>query len=150
MYEMEKNFEPKATSRPLGFRMVWIYYIATPVFLVIELLWGVSFRVPFFITSSLARCVYYGFCLSCGGACYFRPGITFFVGLVESTINVVLLFVGFGSVLLNVITNAMEFGEASQTFLIKSAISFAVTGIIWIACFKYSLSIFERKLAGKG
>jgi len=149
MYKTEKNFKPKAYSSPLGFRLVWIYYIATPVFLIIELLWGISFRVPFFITSPLVRCVYYGFCLSCGGVCYFRPGITFFVGLIESTINVVLLFVGFGLVLLNVITNAMEFGGASQTFLIKSVISFAVTGTIWIACFKYSLNIFEKKLAGR-
>ena len=150
MHETEKDFKPEVYSRLPGFRMVWIYYTATPAFLIIELLWGISFRVPFFITSPLVRWVYYGLCLSCGGACFFRPRFTFVIGFVESTINVVLLFVGFGFVLLNVITNAMEFGEAPETFLIKSVISFAVTGMIWIACFKYSLNILERKLAGKG
>ena len=77
------------------FRTVRLYYFATPVFLLMEVLGGISFRVPYFLVTPALRYLYYAFCAACGAGCYFRPRATYIIAFVECTINITLLLTGF-------------------------------------------------------
>ena len=73
----------------------WIrnYYLLTPLFVAVDYLFGASFRV-----SGLAdpdyRLAWYGFCLLCAGACFFRIRYAPLIAIAESSVNLLILLLG--------------------------------------------------------
>lgn len=134
MYLKEDNFN---INRPVLFRVVWLYYIATPAFFLAEVLGGISFRVPYFLTAPALRYLYYAFCAACGLGCYFRPKKTYIIAFIETTFNVVLLFTGF-FVAMYTRMDSIIAGD-SEVLTMKWVIEFGITGFIWVISFYYGL-----------
>ncbi|MBN1392979.1 MAG: hypothetical protein JW947_09285 [Sedimentisphaerales bacterium] len=130
-------------GRPLLFRVVWLYYLATPAFFLAEFLWGITVRVPYFLAAPALRYLYYALCAACGVGCYFRPKATYIIAFLESTINVILLFTGFFVAMYAGIDNIIA-GD-SEVLTMKWVVGFAVTGFIWVISFYYGLWNLKTK-----
>lgn len=66
------------------------YYLATPVFLLIDLLFHAPLRAAF-LPEPGQRWAYYAFCLACGLAAHARPHWTRPIAFTESCVNLFLL-----------------------------------------------------------
>ena len=73
-----------------------IYYAATAVFLLLDLVFGVNVRIAFFEGSAPLRAGYYGVCFVCLALVFARPQWTTIVGAFESLVTLVALIVSFG------------------------------------------------------
>ena len=71
-------------------RVVRWYYLATPLFLLADLLFRAPVRVSFINSPSL-RLLYYVFCFGCGIAMWKRPMWTRTVAMSETLLNFVLV-----------------------------------------------------------
>jgi hypothetical protein len=80
-------------SIPSRLHLLQIYYLGTPVFFLLDVLWQARIRVSFVKDTSL-RYAYYLFCLLCGLVSYLCPHLAALVGLFESSLNIVLLVLG--------------------------------------------------------
>lgn len=67
------------------------YYLATPIFLLMDLVWGVSVRVSALDDTPGLKLGYYALCLACGGVMAMRPKLSGVVGVAESSVNVLLI-----------------------------------------------------------
>ena len=83
------SLEPSGPA-PQGARLLEIFYLATPAFLAVDLILGVPIRVAALSSPGL-RYAYYAFSMGCGVATHARPRIAPFVGLFESSINLLML-----------------------------------------------------------
>jgi len=149
MEENQNKHKPKMFFKQTTFGFLRGYYILTPAFLVLELLWRVSFRVPFLLAVPLLRYLYYGFCFGCGTVCYFRPKATPVVALTESATNIVLLFAGYMIAYYNAIFAVAETGNIPEILTVKGTLSFAVPVTVCVASFYHCQDIVNRTLKEK-
>jgi len=70
------------------------YYLATPLFLILDAVFGVNIRAAGFEAYPAMKWGYYGLCLLCMGAVIKLPSISSLVGMLESGANVLSLIVG--------------------------------------------------------
>jgi hypothetical protein len=70
-----------------------LYYWITPLFVVLDWVWGVSVRAAF-LPRFEHRLAYYVLCLLCAVVCQREPGAAPYVGLGESSVNLFLLLLG--------------------------------------------------------
>ena len=63
------------------------YYYMTPLFILLDYVWGISIRVTVFDSMPMYKNLYYGFCILCGVFVYAVPKLTPAVALFESSIN---------------------------------------------------------------
>jgi hypothetical protein len=132
----------------MTFGLLRAYYIATPLFLIIELLCGISLRVPIFLSTPL-RCFYYACCFACGAACYLRPGATPAVAFIESSVNIGVIFVGFGAAMIKAAYNVAETTTVPEVLTVRGVINFVVVGAVWIMGFYQSQAMLQKRLADK-
>jgi len=130
--------EDKGSVKAGGFGLLNFYYILTPLFLVMELIWGVRVRVPFILASAALRYGYYGMCFLFGLLCYFRQKLTPLVAIFESTINIALLISGF---YLTVLNSGIDFAEGKvdkipEAVTYKGVMGFVLALLIWMIAFK--------------
>jgi hypothetical protein len=71
-----------------------LYYLVTPVFLVLDYWGGLSVRVAVLDGRPVYKSLYYGFCVLCGVAVYFLPKYSAVVALFESPVNLVITILG--------------------------------------------------------
>ena len=127
--------DPRETG---GFGLLQFYYILTPLFFIVELIWQVRVRVPLILTSAELRYGYYGVCFVCGVLCYFRQKLTPVVAIVESTINIALLCSGF---YLTVINSGFDLAEGKidkvpEALTPKGILGFVLMLVVWTIAFK--------------
>ena len=77
---------PEVARRPIQF-----YYLATPLFVLVDMVFSYSFRAPFLSSEPAIRYVYYGFVLGLGVFLLWRPRFTEFVALTESSLSLLIL-----------------------------------------------------------
>ena len=121
-----------------GFGLLQFYYILTPLFLITELFWGLSIRVPLILASAELRYGYYGVCFVCGVLCYFRRKLIPVVAVVESTINIALLCSGF---YLTSVNSMLDFAEGKideipEALTYKGILGFLLALVVWTIAFK--------------
>ncbi len=80
----------RAGATSPGARLLEAFYLATPAFVAVDLVLGVPIRVAALASPGL-RYAYYAFTMGCGVATHARPRIAPFVGLFESSINLLML-----------------------------------------------------------
>ena len=87
---------PQGASRtgavPQPVRWLEAYYLATPVFLLIDIVLGMPLRVSTLTTPAL-KYSYYAFLLGCGLAIHARPRTGPWIGITESALNFSLVIV---------------------------------------------------------
>ena len=64
-----------------------LYYIITPLFILLDYFWGINIRVAILDSEPLYKGLYYGFCVLCGV-------VVFVVPLLESSIIFIMTVVG--------------------------------------------------------
>ena len=72
------------------YRLLRIYYLATPVFFLIDLIFHAPVRAAF-LPRPEQRWAYYAFCLACGVVARARPALTRPIAFSESCVNLLLL-----------------------------------------------------------
>jgi len=135
------------TSKVNWVGLLQSYYILTPLFLATELIWGAKIRIPFILTDAALRYSYYGVCFGCGALCFFRQKWTPVVAFVESTVNVVLLFVGLCLTIANYYLEAIEgnFENISGVLTHNEISGFVLVAAVWSIAFNQSVWNLSRR-----
>jgi hypothetical protein len=129
--------------------MVRWYYYATPLFLVLEILFDIDIRVSPFIVDPIWRYGYYAFCFLCMIIIAAKPSFSFEVGIFECSVNLIVLFVGAASSWLF----PFRISSTDETEIILSdnpptaggIIHFLVIGSVWILCFHRQVARLKDK-----
>jgi hypothetical protein len=136
-----------ANQPPSGQRLVEAYYLATPLFFFGDLVLGLSIRVSALGDPGL-RYLYYGFALGCGVWARARPKVAPYVGIAESSLNVLLLVL---SIMLPIyqLPDRIFAGEAVTAPISGLRLAnFALSGTILVASFHIHQAAILRRQAG--
>ena len=115
------------------------YYLATPVFLLLEFVFDLDLRVSPFIGDPRWRLVYYVLCFGCMTIILLKPALLVAVGLFECSLNIVVLFVG--AALTWMFPFIPESPDEIEIFFrenpatLTSVVNFLIVGGMWIVCF---------------
>ncbi len=113
----------------------WIrrYYLLTPLFIVLDALYGINVRVSGLASPEL-RYLYYGFCLLCALACYWQSRYSALIAVAESSVNLLILLAG-------VMIPVVRLGDLAGDTAVSAGISgynvvnFLLSGGILLAVF---------------
>jgi hypothetical protein len=97
---------PPASRLPPPELFVRAVYWSTPLFVALDVIYGVSLRIPFLDAVPGAKAVYYVVDIACGVAIAAWPRWTATVGLAESIVNISLLVLSTGAAYLSVLESA--------------------------------------------
>jgi hypothetical protein len=127
---------------------IWIrrYYLLTPVFITLDALFGLNFRISGLASPEL-RYLYYGICLLCALACYWQSRYSALIAMAESSVNLLILMVG-------IMIPIIRLGDLAGDTAASAGISgdhlanFLLSGGILLAVF-YSAQEELRKASGE-
>jgi hypothetical protein len=113
-------------------RIILSYYLATPLFLLVDLFWHAPLRVAF-IESTGLRFAYYGFCFLCGLMMWRKPASAPALGILECAVNLLLLML---SILLPIWSvDAIAAGAGLPEFGLARLANVMLSGTMLVACF---------------
>ena len=78
----------------LQYQLLQYYYLATPIFIVIDAVFGANIRVVALEHYPLLKYAYYIVCIGCGVIMRLSPRLSPVTALTESSINIFLLILG--------------------------------------------------------
>ncbi len=126
-------------------RLVSIYYWLTPAFWALDVFFGANLRAAAFDGHPVWKAIYYLFCFACGVAIWLRPAWTSFVGMTESTVNILALIVGFFVPYFRLI-DRLAAGETAVTagaFTIERALCLVLSGLMGVIAFRMHAARFR-------
>jgi hypothetical protein len=127
---------PSHAPRSAAVRLVRAVYWSTPLFVALDLLFGVSLRIPFLDALPGAKVVYYGVELACALAIAARPRWTAAIGLAESMVNITLLIVSTGAAYLGVLESAASPDVVIvNPFTPQAVVSLAISAVVLTASY---------------
>lgn len=126
-------------SSPFPARLTIAYYLATPFFLLLDLALGVNIRAAGLEQSPKVKYSYYALCILCGVATYFKPSLTSSVGLVESSVNILLLILGMMVPYYWLTSQALEDHFVRNPFTLEKVANFSISGLVWANVFYRSI-----------
>ena len=138
----------RLTESTLGdrvFSLIKAYYWATPIFLLLDLFFGIDVRVSAFIYHPTYKVIYYLFCFACMGIVVWRPGLSVVVGLVESSINVFVLCLGMMLSVYLATDLVLENPEGYNPITAGRVINFILSGGMCLTSFYKHMSIMNRR-----
>lgn len=121
-------------SRSWPLRLVWFYYLATPLFWGADLLWRVDFRVAWLVEPGY-RSIYYLFCITVAVMGYLRCRWLALLGVLESSVNLLLLL---ASVMLPIYHLPGMGGDGGGQLVFTSAqglLTFMLSAAVWLTAF---------------
>jgi hypothetical protein len=124
----------------------WYYYI-TPLFILLDYIWGISIRVSVFDSMPQYKKLYYGFCILCGIFIYAAPKLTPVVALFESLIIFLITAMAVFMPYINFITKTDDYLSADLPtvtgFDAPHIVNILLAGSIAILGFHGSIRIFR-------
>lgn len=122
--------------------MISAWYWLTPVFVVLDWLFDLNWRVAGLDEPPL-RAVYYLGCLVCACLISWRPATAPWVGLAESVINFTLLIVG---VWLSLVAAPAAIADSQpiQVMTLGRLVNFLLVGTILVLSFNRSIAAMRR------
>jgi hypothetical protein len=123
------------------------YYWATPLFLMVDALWGISVRASF-LPKLEQRLVYYAFCLCCAWMCQAAPSKAPWVGMGESAVNLFLLILGVMLPILNLPEAVVSGGPLPELMTPGRLMNVALSGGMLILSFQRSQAAVARDPVG--
>lgn len=129
----------------------WYFYI-TPLFIVIDYLWGFNFRISALDSEPTYKYLYYGFCILCGVLIYIFPNYSAIAGLFESSINIMLLILNIYLPYIRTITelmdNALEadFNALYESLTIDPVINLFISVSCIVLTFRASIDRISRSV----
>jgi len=124
------------------------YYGATLIFLLLDVVLGLSIRISFLDANNTFRMLYYGFCMACFVAMVWKPTLTVAIGAVESLVTLVSLIVVMGLRVM-VPTDAMlESGTGLVTMpeILNFIIAGGIAYVAWMNGVKGLMGSFGKPL----
>lgn len=106
--------------------VIRVYYLATVVFLLLDVMFHLNVRLAFLETSPVLRASYYAALFTCMVLVLWRPGWTVVIGAIESLIVLVALILGMGMRTMLVSDTMLERGVGVVT--LPEIINFMITG----------------------
>ena len=122
------------------------YYLGTPVFIILDLAFNAPIRVSF-VESLWLRGLYYLACVVCGLVCYTRPASAPWIGIGESSINLLLLILSVMIPIYNVAEAAAVGGEIVLPYTASTMMNVLICGSVLVLTFHRSEAAI---LAGRG
>ncbi len=129
-------------------RLVHFYYLATPVFALLDLTVGVSLRASG-IASASWRAAYYGFAFACWVVMRRWPRSTPFLGLGESSVNLFLLILSVMGPIFAAPAIIGEGGNPTLSFGVGRLFNLLLAGGILILSFHGHRAELERRATGE-
>lgn len=132
------------------------YYFATPVFILLDYLTGISVRVAALDSMPLYKNLYYGFCIICALGIYIFPRRSAIVAVFESTINLIMiifvLFAPYVHFLAQLdyddVLDALDaIPEVTEAFTFHRIVNFLFAGLI--AVFAFRSSVWKLEAASR-
>lgn len=121
-----------------------LYYLATPAFAALDVALGATFRAAG-IESLTWRLVYYAFAFGCWLAIRQRPHWTPFVGIGESSVNLLLLLLSVLGPIFAAPAMVAEGGMPDLSFGIWRILNFFLSGAILVLSFQgHQNELFQR------
>ncbi|HYT31421.1 MAG TPA: hypothetical protein VEO37_02405 [Thermoanaerobaculia bacterium] len=125
------------------------YYLATPLFALLDWIFGWNVRAAGLSGQPGLRSAYYAVCTGAGVITALRPSLSRFVGLVESSVNILLLILG---VLLPYWAIVNQAGEgvsaAALPFTFNRLVNFLISGFMWVHVFHQSVDSLAGESRG--
>jgi hypothetical protein len=117
-------------------RFVHIYYLGTPLFLILDLFWKVNIRVAALEGRPGLRLGYYALCCGCAFVTWRRPEWEHLVGFLESSANLLLLAVSFFLSYFGLL-NALSDGAMVVPRLTTLGLpNFLLAGTVWLVSYR--------------
>lgn len=104
------------------------YYLATPLFIILDALFGISLRIPFLDTAPVLKYIYYMLIFCCGLLIRRWPDTARVISLVECSVCLTLTCVGFMVPLYWHDRSLEAIAYAKDYYNWKTVLNFAMTG----------------------
>jgi hypothetical protein len=112
------------------------------IFLLIDVLFGLSIRITFLDAHIAFKMVYYGFCMACFLSMVWKPKLTVLIGAVESLVTLVALIIVMG---LRVMVPTDRMLEAGAGFVtMPELLNFIIAGSIAYVAWSHGLRALHR------
>ena len=119
------------------------YYLATPLFALLDWIFGWNVRAAGLAGQPGLRSAYYVVCTGAGVITALRPSLSRIVGLAESSVNIFLLILGVLLPYWTMIGLAAEGASVSAVpFTFNRILNFLISGFMWIHVFHQSVDSF--------
>ena len=122
----------------------WYFYI-TPLFILIDYIFGLNVRVSALDSTPTYKNLYYGFCILCGICMYIIPRYSAVVALFESSINIIMLVLGIFLPYIRTITALMDdvlgadFKALEESLKVQPMVNLFIAGSCLILTFRKSI-----------
>jgi hypothetical protein len=116
-------------------RLLRPYYLATPVFVLLDAGLGVNVRAAAFEASPELRYGYYAFLLLCAGLTLWRPALTGQVAFAESAISIFVLILGVVLPYANVLRALAAGATVRNPFTAAFVVNFVLSGTVALIAF---------------
>jgi hypothetical protein len=118
------------------YRLLQLYYCGTPIFLLLDLLFGANIRVTALEYYPVLKYGYYLLCLGCGILTWIVPPLSAVVGLIESSVNILLLILGVLGPYFQLFEQLMSQQTVESVGMTPTLLmNFAISGTIWTISF---------------
>ena len=119
------------------------YYLATPLFALLDFVWGVNVRAAGLEALRGPRYAYYALCLICGVVTYLAPSLTNIIGVAESSVNILVLMLGIIVPYYGMAEQVMSDRPVSNPVTAEHVVNFLISGFVWVSVF-YRSSLPSR------
>jgi len=118
------------------------YYGATLLFLMLDVIFGISIRIAFLDAHTSVRMLYYGFCMVCFLLMLWKPYLTVLIGAVESLVTLVALIIVTGIRVMVPSDQMLESGVGMVTA--PQILNFVIAGSIAYVAWSQGLQALHR------
>lgn len=122
-----------------------LYYAVTPVFILLDYIWGINIRVAVLDNYPLYKGLYYGFCIFCGVLIFLVPRSSSIVTLIESITVIMMTVLGVVLPYIQAYRQALDITNADfeniNIIHPQYIINLVLAG--WIAVFTFHKSLRE-------
>lgn len=133
--------------RSLG-PLAW-YYVATPLFALADVLWGINIRVSALDDLPALKYGYYALCLACGALTVVRPSLTAVVAMAESSVNLGLVILAIPIAYLRVLESIGDGRNAINPFTPTFFANFALSAVVGYTAYARNQLALHREAITK-
>lgn len=122
-----------------------LYFYITPLFILLDFIFGINVRVSALETMPTYKNLYYGFCILCGICMYIIPRYSAIVALLESSINIMMLVIGIFLPYIRTITALMDdvlgadFTALEESLKVQPMVNLFIVAFCLILTFRTSI-----------
>jgi hypothetical protein len=116
-------------------RLILGYYGLTPLFWLLDWMYGANLRAVALQDATEWRALYYLLCIACGAALWLRPRWSGLVALVECSVNLLLLCLGVLLPYWRLADQITADRLVANPYTPELVINFAVAGAVWLVAF---------------